>query len=249
MGLSELRRPRAPEVMGGEIRPSRIVGRLLKTTGGALVMYDRETESEWKQTRGEAINGPPAGQTLSVVPTSIATWQRFRAENPDGIVLQRPKGSTGDSRKSEPIRVYERAPYDRYQQAPGFGLREMRGKGRVRTWNRDDLDPKSLILGITDADEPVGYPLSRVQAAGGSVTDTVGSRAVLIIGTEDRLYAYEPPNHSMEYRNRTLTGDGVTWDPSTGRSEDDRTLRRASRLMYAFVWQDGHGPGSSYEQP
>jgi hypothetical protein len=39
-----------------------------------LVMYDRETESEWKQSSGVCIDGPLADGELDVRPAPIITW-------------------------------------------------------------------------------------------------------------------------------------------------------------------------------
>jgi hypothetical protein len=44
-----------------------------------------------------------------------------------------------------------------------------------------------------------------------------------------------------------LVGDGVAWDLATGWSDDGQRLRRVpARRLYAFAWQDDHGPGSFY---
>lgn len=231
----------------------RVGGRVLtfgtsgKLADDALVMYDRETESEWKQPLGQAIDGPLDGQELSVVPASMTSWQRFRADYPDGIVLQPVHGSEGDPRGKSPRAVYEMAPYERYDVADGFGLREMRGEGRERTWDRDDIDAKTVILGIVYDGDAVGYPVSQVQAAGGVVTDTVGSLDILIVSTEADIHAFEDPGYKFELRNGTLYGDGVSWDATTGHSDDGRTLSRVpARRLYAFAWQDDHGPGNFY---
>jgi hypothetical protein len=49
-----------------------------------LVMYDRETGSEWKQSLGEAIAGELEGETLSVRASTVTTYERFREMHPDG---------------------------------------------------------------------------------------------------------------------------------------------------------------------
>jgi hypothetical protein len=59
-----------------------------KLADDALVLYDRETGSEWKQPLGRAIAGPLAGRELAVVPAALTSWRAFRAEYPDGVVLQ-----------------------------------------------------------------------------------------------------------------------------------------------------------------
>ncbi|SER90404.1 DUF3179 domain-containing protein [Salisediminibacterium halotolerans] len=63
------------------------------TTGylyqGALMMYDRQTESLWAHFGGEALGGPAAGEQLEVIPSSIVSWSEFQETYPDGLVLSR----------------------------------------------------------------------------------------------------------------------------------------------------------------
>jgi hypothetical protein len=94
-----------------------------KLADDALVMYDRETGSEWKQPLGRAIAGPLEGTDLAVVPSTTTTWERFRAAHPDGAVLQ-PVHEPGslqraDEDRREPHTVEEmRHPADRERLAP-----------------------------------------------------------------------------------------------------------------------------------
>ncbi len=52
-----------------------------------LVMYDRQTESWWQQYTGEAIVGALTGQALTLLPSRLTSWERFRKRHPDGQVL------------------------------------------------------------------------------------------------------------------------------------------------------------------
>lgn len=69
-----------------------------KLADDALVMYDRETGSEWKQPLGRAISGPLEGVELTVVPAPMTSWERFRTGYPDGLVLQPVHGGENDPR-------------------------------------------------------------------------------------------------------------------------------------------------------
>ena len=218
-----------------------------KLADDALVMYDHETESEWKQPLGGAITGPLAGETLPVVPASMMSWQQFRDAYPDGIVLQPIYGGERDPRDGEPGSAYDMTPYDRYASKAEFGLRAMRGEGPERTWNRDDISAKTTVLGLVHDGDAVGYPLSVVQANGGVVSDSVGGRRVLIVSTDGEMHAFEHPGAQFEFRDATLYGDDTTWNPTTGESNDGRQLTRLpARRLYAFAWQDDHGRDSFY---
>jgi len=235
---------------------ARVEGRKLtfgvsgKLADDALVMYDRETGSEWKQPTGAAIAGELEGTTLDALPAPLVTWERFRTDHPDGVVLQPVRG-TGPGERS-PRAVYDMTPYERYEAGEAFGLYGMRGEGERRSWDRTDFDPKTVVLGVEHGDGAVGYPLPRVESAGGVVRDTVGGLDVAVFAAEETLHAFEDPGLDFEQvddpeAEGRFRADGTAWDPATGESADGRRLERipATRL-YAFAWQDAHGPDSFY---
>jgi hypothetical protein len=213
----------------------------------ALVMYERETGSEWRQTTGECIEGPVEGRTLPLVPSRTTTWVQFRAAHPDGVVLQPLRGGGPGGRG--PRAAYDMDAYEAYSDGEGFGLHAMRGRGEPRDWPRTDLDAKTPVLGIERDGEAVGYPLPRVEAAGGLVTDTVGGRDVVVLAAEDRLYTYAHPGGTLGVEDGRLRGGATTWEPTTGRSPEGPDLERVpARTLAAFAWQDAHGPESFYEE-
>lgn len=202
-----------------------------KLADDALVMYDRETESEWKQSSGTAIAGPLEGTELTVVPAGMTTWAEFSTQFSEGNVLQ-PDASREAS-------AYEMAPYERYFDADGFGVGVMRGTGPSREWNRTDIGPKESVLGIEYGGDAVGYPISRVESARG--------RDVIVFADGGRLHAFENPGYEFTASGPGLVADGARWNAATGRSDDGRQLRRiSSRRLYAFAWQDDHGPSAFY---
>jgi hypothetical protein len=218
-----------------------------KLADDALVMYDRETESEWKQPLGTAISGQLRGRELDVVPALMLSWQQFRSEYPNGIVLQPVYGGQNDPHGRSPRAAYDMTRYDQYHAAKAFGLRAMRGEGPERSWDHEDIDAKTTVLGIVHDGDAVGYPIPTVRANGGIVSDSVGGLDVLVVSTERDSYAFEHPGHQFELRDGALYGDGVSWNLVTGRSSDGRQLTRVpSRRLYAFAWQDDHGHESFF---
>ncbi|WP_135825331.1 DUF3179 domain-containing protein [Halorussus ruber] len=222
-----------------------------------LVMYDRETDSEWKQSLGEAIAGELAGETLAVRSSAVTTYERFREEHPDGAVLQRPGGeseASGPGDEPEPI-DYDDAPYADYFESEGFGLGAHRGEGG-REWDREDLDPKTVVLGVEAKGErsALGFPLPRVEESGGVAEAEIGGREIVVFATPEGIHAFENPGYefeqagdggSEESADGRFRADGATWDGSTGESDDGRTLERvAARRLFAFAWQDDHGEGA-----
>jgi hypothetical protein len=210
-------------------------------------MYDRETESEWKQSLGTAIAGPLEGTELTVLPAAMTTLRAFRAEHPDGEVLAAPGGESeaaSDTDDPEPI-DYDAAPYESYFELEGFGLAAHRGTGDDREWERDDLAAKTVVLGVERDGEALGFPLDRLEANGSVAHATVGGVDVVAFATTDGVHAYENPGFTFERTAEpdTYRADDARWTGASGESDDGRLLDRLpARRLFAFAWQDDHGP-------
>jgi hypothetical protein len=76
-----------------------------------LLMYDRQSDSEWPQILGKAITGPAAGDALDEVPVEWTTWGRWRAAHPETVVLSTETGY---------VRDYTRDPYGSYTPLGGY---------------------------------------------------------------------------------------------------------------------------------
>ena len=124
----------------------------------------------------------------------------------------------------------------------------MRGERPRRTWDRDDIDAKTEVLGVEIGDDALGFPLHLIAAEDGIVTATVGGTDIVVVETAKSATAFIDPGFDLERRNGQLYGDGTEWNPITGTSDDGRQLERlATRRLYAFAWQDAHGPESFYK--
>ncbi|WP_049903248.1 DUF3179 domain-containing (seleno)protein [Halococcus agarilyticus] len=236
-----------------------------------LVLYDRETDSEWKQSLGECIAGEFEGRALTVLPASVTTVERFRRDHRGGGVLVPPGGrseASGDGPEMAPIE-YDAAPYERYFAGDGFGLAAHRGDGS-REWGRDDLAPKEIVLGIERDGTALGVPRSRVVGAdadrenargpedeatddatteSGVVTVTIGDLPIVVFATPDGMAAFESPGYAFTSTDdpHAFDGDGTRWNGATGESTDGRNLARVpTRRLFAFAWQDDHGPEAFY---
>ncbi|MFC4542421.1 DUF3179 domain-containing protein [Halosolutus amylolyticus] len=217
-----------------------------------LVMYDRETGSEWKQSSGECIAGAFAGRRLTVRPSAMLTWDAFRERHPDGVVLQPLENARSEAASDgdTPAEItYDDRPYADYFDADGFGLAAHRETEGARSWDRTDIDPKTVVLGLEVGDEAVGFPLPRVVDAGGVVTDTVAGTDVAVFATESGIHAFETPGYGFEpAADGRFRGDSTVWDGATGEAADGRRLTRLpARRLFAFAWQDDHGPDAFFE--
>ncbi|WP_025899849.1 DUF3179 domain-containing protein [Sneathiella glossodoripedis] len=58
-----------------------------KLRNSDLVMYDRQTESWWQQFTGEAIVGDLTGESLTMIPARIESFNRLKSRFPEAEVL------------------------------------------------------------------------------------------------------------------------------------------------------------------
>ncbi|MHC3438650.1 DUF3179 domain-containing protein [Natrialbaceae archaeon A-gly3] len=216
-----------------------------------LVMYDRETRSEWKQSTGVCIAGTYEGRQLTVRPAATVTWESFREGYPDGVVLQPPEDARSEAASDDdtpaPV-TYDDRPYAAYVDGEGFGLAAHHGSDETRPWNRTDLEPKTVVLGLEIDGEAVGFPLPRVIDAGRVVHETVGGTDVVVFAADGELHAFENPGYEFErIDDGEFRGDSTTWNDTTGEATDGRRLTRVpARRLFAFTWQDDHGPDAFF---
>ncbi len=71
------------EVGGEEI----VLGNQGALYGDAMTWWDHGTGSIWSQPRGEAILGPLRGERLDLVPSTLTTWDAWRAAHPGTLAL------------------------------------------------------------------------------------------------------------------------------------------------------------------
>ena len=104
-----------------------------------LVMFDRQTETWWQQFTGEAVVGELSGKNLTLLSSSIISFEDFVAANPEGQVLSR---ETGFSRS------YGQNPYagyDRVDNSPFLFRGDTDGR----------LLPKERVAAVTVGDKEI----------------------------------------------------------------------------------------------
>jgi hypothetical protein len=120
-----------------------------------LVMYDRTTESLWQQLTGEAVVGDLAGEQLAFLPSSLVSFDDFRAAFPDGVVLSRDTGFN----RSYGLNPY--AGYDTIGESPFLFSGPIDGRlaamDRVVTVQLEDPSGETIDL---------AYPLGILSEAG-----------------------------------------------------------------------------------
>ena len=110
-----------------------------------LVMYDRTTESWWQQFSGSALVGELAGKKLEQLPVRIVSWEGFRREHPESLVLNRDTAF---------VRDYGQNPYVGYDSidTPPFFA--------TRNGDDDRLPPKERVVYVEVGDKAYAVPFS-----------------------------------------------------------------------------------------
>lgn len=145
-----------------------------------LVMYDEATESLWSQILATAINGERTGDTLDLVPSTLTTLGKWRADHPNTLVL-RPPPESGTITTGSGARDYTLNPYAGYESSARVGIGGQ--------FDDDRLHPKTEVIGIAHGDVARAYPTEDVATAG-VINDTVDGLPVVVTVVEETPVAY-----------------------------------------------------------
>ncbi|MGH3645629.1 MAG: DUF3179 domain-containing protein [Micromonosporaceae bacterium] len=116
-----------------------------------LLMYDRQTDSEWPQLATVAIRGRLRGQRLTTVPMVWATWGRWRRAHPDTTVLSTETGH---------LRDYGLDPYGSYTPPDGYYVaRDLLFPVLAES---DRLAAKEVVIGVRKGDDVAAIVKDRV---------------------------------------------------------------------------------------
>ena len=146
--------------VNGEVTEFGTSGKLYNSN---LVMYDRNTDSQWSQAIGMAITGELTGHTLTRVPFDVAKWSDWKTLYPETLVL---------TTKTGHIRAYGSDPYGDYYTDPQIIF---------PVENKDDrLHPKEIILGFDNGSIYKAYKLIDVEEKT-IINDEIGDKKLLLV--------------------------------------------------------------------
>ncbi|MBI5378183.1 MAG: DUF3179 domain-containing protein [Thaumarchaeota archaeon] len=128
-----------------------------------LVMYDRNTDSQWSQALGKAITGELTGYELQRIPFDVVKWSDWKSLYPDTLVL------TTDTGYSRP---YGSDPYGDYYTDPDI---------LFPVENKDDrLPPKEIILGFHYGNTYKAYKLHDIES-NKVINDKTNNKEILLV--------------------------------------------------------------------
>lgn len=137
-----------------------------------VVLYDRETTSLWPQIGGVAVRGEMKGARLTPIASTVVSFGEFRAEYPNGQVLQRP---TAADYTVKPFAGYDR------RSGPDPDVFHARVDPRRRAMQR--------VVGVALGHEARAYPYDALRAAG-VVNDAIDGNRIAVFFSDDAASIY-----------------------------------------------------------
>ncbi len=128
-----------------------------------MVMYDQLTESFWQQFSGEAVVGDLTGAKLKVIPSQIISFQQFKNNYPDGLVLSKNTGFK---------RPYGMNPYLNYDNAESNPF-------LFNGENDNRLPQNEKVIGIKLDSIAKAYPYS-ITSQQKVINDTIDSVSIVL---------------------------------------------------------------------
>ncbi|MGB7291345.1 MAG: DUF3179 domain-containing protein [Thermodesulfobacteriota bacterium] len=128
-----------------------------------VLFYDHQNESLWSQLEMKAVTGKKIGTELELIPSTLATWKKWKAQHPKTLVLSR---NTGFSRS------YSRDPYTGYEKSELL-MFPVKNKS-------DRFHPKEKVLVVMVGHIAKAYPFSELDKVGKPFEDKIGEQEVLI---------------------------------------------------------------------
>ncbi len=182
---------------GGDSLTFGTTGRLVNSN---LLMYDRQTDSEWPQILGRAIDGEMKGASLEEVPLVWTTWELWKEHGAeDAPVL---------STKTGYIRSYGSDPYGSYS-GPGRGYYDSRDTFFPVLAESKRLEPKEVVVGVKAGD--VRHAILKKAALKKGVWN-------LELGDQAVVAAADPALEMVWVFDRRLDGDTLELRPGEGNS-------------------------------
>lgn len=176
-----------------------------KLVNSNLLMYDRQTDSEWPQLLGAAITGVARGEALEEIPVDWTTWSSWRRAHPDTVVLTTETGY---------LRSYGQDPYGSYTPLSGYYENDRLLFDVLHTDDR--LPRKEVVIGVKHGEDRLAVPKALVR-------DRQAVRAV--VGGEPVVVLHDPDlDEGRAFLERLPSGETAVSPAGTpGRYRDDST--------------------------
>ncbi|MGH7771909.1 MAG: DUF3179 domain-containing (seleno)protein [Candidatus Binatia bacterium] len=185
---------------GGEWLTFGTSGKLVNSN---LLMYDRQTNSEWPQILGVAISGPNKGATLEEIPLAWTNWSRWQKRHPNSQVLSTETGF---------FRSYGRDPYGSYERQGTYY--DSAGPFFPIMAQDNRFSPKQVVVGIKADGRRLAIPKENLRAK---------KFAQASLGKSPLVALYDPDIDAVSVYFRRAQGKDLTFRSEDGRIVDEQT--------------------------
>ncbi len=174
-----------------------------KLVNSNLLMYDRQSDSQWPQILGVAITGPNKGVVLEEIPLGWTTWERWRAAHPQTVVLSTETGF---------FRAYGTDPYGSYDRSGTYY--DSGGPFFPVMASDQRFAPKHVVIGVKANGAVLAISKAAIQR----------SRAVnTVLGGIPLIALWGEPLAAVRVFGRRAGSDTLTFRPDGKGFMDDRT--------------------------
>jgi len=168
-----------------------------------LILYDRETNSNWSQLKLECVNGDLIGDKPNLVNVVETTWGTWRSLYPNTKVLSTDTGIN---------RNYERIAYEGYSDGDTYFI-------FPPEFINTALPNKERVHAIIDEGKSKVYQFHNF-SGGKVIKDFFSGENYLVAGNENLIYSYKLEgdyvNLNFEYDFNSSEGEGVFFKDNEG---------------------------------
>ncbi len=200
-----------------------------------LILYDRETDSNWSQMLQQSVNGELIRQTAVVKTVIETTWLTWRTMYPETQVLS---DNTGFSRD------YQTYPYGSFRTDSNLLFQVANEDAR--------LHPKERVLGILNGGLNKVYPIDQFSTGIQVINESISNESFVVIGSSDLDIAIAYNSTASDGTLLEFTAiesslpvvmednEGNQWDifgkAVSGPRENEQLTRISDFTAYWFAW-------------
>jgi uncharacterized protein DUF3179 len=189
-------------------------------------MYDRESNSEWLQLLGTAIEGKLAGVQLKRYSVAYDTWASWKKHHPNGRVLAIPQAYA--------------ARFGAYDDKPYFGY-EVSNHVLFPVSHEDARLPrKAPVIGVEVKGAAKAY-LEELVWKRGAIDDVIGGLNCVLLAdrASSRIGLFTPIDHHFTLQDgkvRDERGHEWTWNGDELKFGDEKLESYAVIPTFWFAW-------------
>ena len=189
------------------------------------LMYDRATETLWRQFVGEPVIGPlvNSGITLKKLPIALTTWGEWKASHPDTTVLSQITGvyqSDFYVPEDDPLAIY----FDYFNSS----------RTMFPVWLQSEvLATKAQVLGVLLGGVPKAYSLRALMETP-VLNDAIGEHGLVVVT--------DPLHGGARAYLADRDGVRITYEEGLGGELGARTIADSSGVTWR-VTEEGLVPG------